>query len=313
MSRIIQKAPGKIILFGEHAVVYGKPAIAVPIMQCYTTVTIQPLIHEHNIIQIQAPDIGLNCELSKLEPGHPFALIIHLVKALGKMQHFPAMQIHIHSNLPIAAGLGSGASVSVALAKALCSFIGISFTNEVISEIAFEAEKQYHGTPSGIDNTVISFERGIFFLRDKPVEWLKFAQPINILIVNSNEGKSTKGMVEMVREKYNHSPQLIQPLLDQIGEIAVQARSALESGNTPLLGTLMVQNHQLLQELGVSTPGLNHMVKLAMENGALGAKLSGAGGGGNMIVLLDPQGFSSLKQAFTLAGYRNLIQTTIQQ
>jgi mevalonate kinase len=312
MSQIIQKAPGKIILFGEHAVVYGKPAIALPIMQCYTTVTIQPLIHEHNIVKIQAPDVGLNCPLSDLDPDHPFALIISLVKILGKLQHLPAMQIHIHSNLPIAAGLGSGASVSVALAKALCAFFGIPFTDLEISEIAYEAEKRYHGTPSGIDNTVIAFERGIFFQREKPVEWLELAQPINILIVNSSEEKSTKGMVEMVRGKFNHSPQLIQPLLDQIGEIAVQARFALESGNTPLLGSLMVQNHHLLQELGVSTPGLDRMVQLAMENDALGAKLSGAGGGGNMIILMDPGVMAALTQTFTQAGYKNLIHTTLQ-
>jgi mevalonate kinase len=312
MAQIIQKAPGKIILFGEHAVVYGKPAIAVPIMQCYTTVTIQPLIHQHNIVQIQAPDIGLNCPLAELEPEHPFALIISMVRQLGKLHHLPAMQIHIHSRLPVAAGLGSGASVSVALAKALCAFFSIPFTDQEISDIAFEAEKQYHGTPSGIDNTVIAFERGIFFQREKPVEWLKIAQPNHILIVNSGEEKSTKGMVERVREQFNHSPQLIQPLLDQIGEIAVQARSALEIGNPPKLGSLMVQNHQLLQALGVSTPGLDRMVQLAMENGALGAKLSGAGGGGNMIILMHSATTAALTQTFAQAGYTRQIQTIIQ-
>lgn len=312
MAQIIQKAPGKIILFGEHAVVYGKPAIAVPIMQCYTTVTIQPLIHEHNIVQIQAPDIGLNCPLSDLDPEHPFAIIISLVAMLGSLQHLPGMQIHIHSMLPVAAGLGSGASVSVALAKALCSFFSIPFTNQDISDIAFEAEKRYHGTPSGIDNTVIAFERGIFFQREKPVEWLNIAQPTHLLIVNSGQEKSTKGMVERVRERFNQSPQLIQPILDQIGEIAVQARSYLKLGNAPLLGSLMVRNHRLLQELGVSTRGLDRMVELAMENGALGAKLSGAGGGGNMIILMDPATAPRLNQIFTQTGYNNPIQTTIQ-
>ncbi len=256
--------------------------------------------------------MGLNCSLSELAPEHPFALIISLVAKFAELQHLPAMQIHIHSMLPVAAGLGSGASVSVALTKALYSFFGIPFTNQEISEIAFEAEKRYHGTPSGIDNTVIAFERGIFFQREKPIEWLEIAQPIHILIINSNEKKSTKGMVESVRNRLYETPQIIQPILDNIGDLTLQARSAVELGDISLLGSLMVQNHQLLKELGVSTPGLDRMVKLAMDSGALGAKLSGSGGGGNMILLFDPSTVSTCLQEFAAAGFNNIIRTTIQ-
>jgi mevalonate kinase len=313
MAITIQKAPGKIILFGEHAVVYGKPAIAVPLVQRFTTVTIQPLIKQENAIQIEAPDIHLNCKFSELSNDHPLALIIREVKTYGRIQSLPSMKIRIHSTLPVASGLGSGASVSVALAKALCEFLGLPSTPQDISQMAFEAEKTHHGTPSGIDNTVIAFGRGLFYQRDQPIEWLSLGKsPINLLIVNSGEEKSTKDMVSLVREELSQMPEVIQPILDQIGELTLQARCALEAGESKLLGTLMCQNHTLLQKLGVSTPILDNLVNLAMSTGALGAKLSGAGGGGNIIILLESKVPQSMFDAFAQAGYMNLIETSIQ-
>jgi mevalonate kinase len=312
MSQTIQKAPGKIILFGEHAVVHGQPAIAVPIPQRYATVSIQAQISEPHEIRFLAPDIHFNQALPDIPQDHPFRLITELVKQHGHIHHLPAMRIHIQSTIPVASGLGSGAAVSVALAKALCVFLGLSFSDQDISDIAFEAEKCYHGNPSGIDNTVIAFQKAILFQRGKPIQWLSIAKPFDILIVNSAEQKSTKLMVDLVNRSLQNLPQVVKPIIEQIGRLTIQARSALETGDIARIGALMLENHDCLQQLGVSTTTLDLLVHIAMQNGALGAKLSGAGGGGNMIILADTGTLLPIQNALIQAGFKNFIHSTIQ-
>jgi mevalonate kinase len=311
MAQTISKAPGKIILFGEHAVVYGQPAIAVPIPQRYATVTIEPIIHGDKDIQIVAPDIGLHMPLSAVSDDLPFALICNLVKEHGKLHHLPAMKIHIHSTIPVAAGLGSGAAVSVALARALCTFLGVEHTDSDISQIAFEAEKVLHGNPSGIDNTVIAYKRGIYYQKEHPIQWISIKDPIHLLIVNSGKQKSTKIMVDMVAQQIANNPLQTQEKIRRIGNITMQAKEFLAQGNLESLGKAMLENHQLLQDLGVSTPDLDLLVEMAMKNNAYGAKLSGAGGGGNMIILGSADTLETIEQLLHQAGFPNTIQAMI--
>ncbi|MBI9048269.1 MAG: mevalonate kinase [Anaerolineaceae bacterium] len=311
MAHTIQKAPGKIILFGEHAVVYGQPAIAVPIPQRFATVTIEPIIRGDHPTHIIAPDIDLDQHLSDLPDNHPFVLICKLVKDHGNLHHLPAMNIQISSTLPVASGLGSGAAVSVALARALCTFLGVSHSNADISGMAYEVEKIHHGNPSGIDNTVIAFQKGILFQKQHPIQWLSLEHELDFLIVNSGEKKSTKIMVDMVAEQLQNSPERYQSIIEQIGSLTLQAKSDLESADIPELGKAMHQNHLLLQQLGVSTPTLDKLVEIAMKNGAAGAKLSGAGGGGNMLILPNTEKIYSVQNALLHAGFTNIIQVSI--
>jgi mevalonate kinase len=312
MPPSIQKAPGKIILFGEHAVVYGQPAIAVPLLDRQASVTIQPLITNQPVIQIDASDINLQADLASLEQDHPFAVITRLIQNKKNLDHLPAIRIIIRSTIPVASGLGSGAAVSVALTKALLAYLGFPLSPQEISEIAYEAEKHYHGNPSGIDNTVIAYQKGILFQRGKEPQWLTIGKPMTLLIVNSTEQKSTKTMVDLVRQRLENDPDSIQPLIEQIGNLTLQAYTALENGDANLTGTLMTENHHLLQQLGVSTPTLDRLVSIAIQNGALGAKLSGAGGGGNMIALVIASEANRVKSAFESQGFSQVIETILR-
>ena len=178
--------------------------------------------------------------------------------------------------------------------------------------MAFEAEKVLHGNPSGIDNTVIAYQRGILYQKEHPIQWLTIKDPIHILIVNSGKQKSTKTMVDLVAKQMSDHPIETQQIIKHIGQLTLHAKEYLSNGNLPELGKTMVENHQLLQELGVSTSPLDQLVELAIQHNAYGAKLSGAGGGGNMIILASQDNILNIEEAVNQAGYTSTIQAIIQ-
>ncbi len=161
-------APGKIILFGEHAVVYGRPALAVPVTQVHADVEVAD--SDRPGIWIDAPDIHLHSDLNSLPSDHPIASVIHNFFFLSRLSHFPNLNIHISSTIPVASGLGSGAAVTVALVRALSSHLDHPMTDEQVNVFAYEIEKLHHGTPSGIDNTVVTYAKPVYFVKGQPIE-----------------------------------------------------------------------------------------------------------------------------------------------
>lgn len=312
MPAVTASAPGKIILFGEHAVVYGQPAIAVPVtqVQARCTVVANPAAPPGQV-EIDAPEIGLKSTLDDLSPTHPLALPIHLVREQLGISAIPACRLRVTSTIPIASGLGSGAAVSVAMARAISAFLGHPLTAEQISSIAFRVDQAYHGTPSGIDNTVITYHQPIFFVRGKPFERLTLRRPFWMVIGNSGIASPTITVVEEVRRRYQASPSSVEPILLAIGKIVRQARALLESDDSAQLGALLTENHQRLQELGVSCPELDQLVKAALENGALGAKMSGGGRGGNMIALVQKEQAAQVAEALRRAGAVSTLITQV--
>jgi len=164
-------APGKAILFGEHTVVYGQPAIAVPVSAVQARVTITALPNQPGQILIEAPQTGLLTELKQLPETHPIAYAIRLIGEALKISHWPAMRLRITSTIPVAAGLGSSAAIAVALVRALARFAGQSLNDQQVCDLAYRIEQLQHGTPSGVDNTVITYARPLFFIRNHPVEF----------------------------------------------------------------------------------------------------------------------------------------------
>ncbi len=162
-------APGKIILFGEHAVVYGRPALAVPVTHVQATATVTA--NSRRGIWIEAPNIELTSELSRLPPDHPLAAVVNTTLTALNISHPPACTVYIQSTIPVASGLGSGAAVSVAVLRALSAYLGRPFSDEQVNRLAYEIEKLHHGTPSGVDNTVITFARPVYFVKGKPIEF----------------------------------------------------------------------------------------------------------------------------------------------
>jgi mevalonate kinase len=317
MPAIRATAPGKIILFGEHAVVYGQPAIAVPVSQVQARAMIMPEPRmPAGRLRIQAPDIGLETWLTDLPPQAPLRMAIDLLLTRVGIDHPPALTVRVTSSIPVASGLGSGAAVSVAVIRALAEFLGYRLRDEEVSLLAFEVEKVYHGTPSGIDNTVITYGKPVYFERrptDNLVEMFKVGRSFMIAIGDTGVRSPTVHTVGDVRTAWEANPQRFEGLFDQIGAIARSARRAIEAGETESLGTLMDQNHALLVELGVSSLELEGLVNTARQAGALGAKLSGGGRGGNMIALVSDEMAEPVCQALRSAGARNTILTTIKR
>jgi mevalonate kinase len=312
MPAISATAPGKVILFGEHAVVYGFPAIAVPVTQvrAKAMVMANPL-GKTGQVDIDAPDIGLHSLLNELPDDHPFAVLVsNLMERMG-VRAMPACRVRINSSIPVAAGMGSGAAVSVALGRALSSFLGHPLSNDQICDLAFQVEKKYHGTPSGIDNTVITYSQPVYYVRGQPFERLELAQPFTLLIADSGIQSQTSRVVGDVRQGWLSNPQHYEKLFDLIGQISVKACGLLEKGQIQELGSLMFSNHQVLKELGVSCPELDHLVETAVMNGATGAKLSGAGRGGNMIALVEPEDADRISETLHAAGATRVITTRV--
>jgi mevalonate kinase len=302
-------APGKIILFGEHAVVYGRPALAVPVTQVQADCEV--LDSSRAGIWIDAPDINLHAELNTLPSDHPIASVIHNFLFLWRVSPFPSLDIKITSTIPVAAGLGSGAAVTVALVRALYLHLNQAMTDEEINAFTFEIEKLHHGTPSGIDNTVVTYARPVYFIKGQPIETFKVGQPFTIVIGDTGMSASTKESVADVRRLWMNDKSRWESLFDKIGEIAFTARRAIEAGKSDMLGELMNENHALLQKMTVSSPGLDRLVDAARAAGALGAKMSGGGRGGNMIALVKPDVAESVSLSLKEAGAKNTILTQI--
>lgn len=313
MPAIAATAPGKIILFGEHAVVYGRPAIAAPVNQvkARAVVMAKPDAPAGEIL-LQAPDIGLQARLSDLPQKHPLAFTVRSVLAELGIARAPACIVRVTSTIPRAAGLGSGAAVSVATIRAFSTFLGHPLADVRVSALAYEVEKLHHGTPSGIDNTVVTYALPVFFQRDQPIEILQLPVPFTVVVGDTGIQCPTAISVGDVRRAWQAETAHYEALFDAVGEIVRQARVMIEDGVPEGLGELMNTNHIYLQQIGVSAPELDRLVQVAREAGASGAKISGGGRGGNMIALATPESAPTVAYALREAGAVRTIVTRVE-
>ena len=302
-------APGKIILFGEHAVVYGRPALAIPVTQVHTDVEVSDSARAG--IWIHAPDVNLHAELNTLPSDHPLASVIHNFLFLFRVTPFPNLEIKISSTIPVASGLGSGAAVTVALTRALSAFLACPMPDEEINAFAYEIEKLHHGTPSGIDNTVVTYAKPVYFIKGRAIETFKVGTAFTIVIADTGISAPTKESVVAVQKLWEADKTKWESVFDKVGEITEEARKNIESGKWELLGELMNQNHNLLQEMTVSSPELDRLVSAARSAGASGAKLSGGGRGGNMIALVNVNLAESIAKSIRAAGAQHVIITQV--
>ncbi len=307
---IAVSTPGKVILFGEHAVVYGWPAIAVPVAQVKATATIDAARPGHGTT-ILATDLARAVHLREAGGDDPLAAIVRAALAHFDLPE-PDANITVHSTIPIASGMGSGAAVSASIARALAAFLGRDFDEAALSSIVYEVEKLHHGTPSGIDNTVVVYARPVYFVREQPIQTFSVAQPFTIVIGDTGVKSPTKIAVGDVRRAWQADRERYEALFDQIGSIAERARAAIEAGQVDALGPLMDSNHVLLREIGVSSPELERLVEAARVAGAAGAKLVGGGRGGNMIALVTDSTRAGVEGALLAAGAKGVITTTIR-
>lgn len=314
MPSISATAPAKVILLGEHAVVYNQPAIAFPVPDVRARVAIlanPPGKPGH--VEITSRQVQLQTSLDVLPPEHAFQRLFTAFQRETGLKQLPAMQVTISSEIPVAAGMGSGAAVSVAMLKALGLFVGIKFSNAQLAAMAYEAEKAYHGNPSGIDNTVIACEKPVYFKKNEPITFLTLPSDFNLLIAYSGIPAQTIATVNAVRAKMEQSPVQTGAIIEQIGTLVRQARVYVEAGDVASLGRACTQNQSLLMQLGVSTPKLENLVNAAINAGALGAKLTGGGGGGNILALVNPEIQVKVMDALYQAGAERVFPATVRK
>jgi mevalonate kinase len=302
-------ACGKIILLGEHAVVYGFPAVAVPVRSLRVWAELDENLTPP--MRIEAPAVGLNAPLDDLPAEHPLAFCIRrTLEALHAEP--PTGRLILTSEIPVASGLGSGAAVSTAIVRVLASAAGQVLPPSEVSKIVFEAERFYHGTPSGVDNTVIAYERPIYFRRGREPELLAVGTPMTFLIADSGVRSKTRDAVTWVRERRQAEAARYDDLFRRIGALAEKGRTQMEEGRRESLGEAMNECHELLRAIGVSTAGLDRLADAARRAGALGAKLSGAGLGGNAVALVDPPQCAAVESGLRASGAVAVYRTHLE-
>lgn len=303
-------ACAKVILCGEHAVVYGRPAIALPLPRLRATATVTPREPGDDAraddVDIIAPNINARYWM-RLQPGRPLARIAQLTLDRIGMHSDHAewrpFTLSLLSDIPVGANLGSGAATSVAASRATASFFGRTLPAEELSALAYEVEQMHHGTPSGIDNTVVAFEQPVWFVRGQPPELLGAAALLPLVIADTGEATPTRVPVGDVRAAWQRDHDALEAVFDEIARLVTQSREALLAGDLARLGAAMDANHALLQALTVSSPALDALCEAARGAGALGAKMSGGGRGGNMIALARDDGHAAaLAETLTRAG-----------
>ena len=294
---------GKIILLGEHSVVYGRHAVAVP-----APVNIRTKVQDtEDEILLMIPSWGVEYRLDKNPEKRqsfekPAGLILDQM-GLSKQ----GMKIEVFSDIPRGMGLGGSAAIAVSIIKALNNHFKLALNQDEINQMALESEKIAHGNPSGIDNTMATYGHPLIFRNgDNPlIEPLNINETFSILIgFSSTEGLTAK-TVGIVRDLWKKNPGVYEKIFDEIDSLALQSIQAIQNNDFELLGELMNINHGLLNTLQVSTPELERLIMIARESGALGAKLTGGGGGGAVIALCKD--IDITKSAIESEGYETLV------
>jgi len=277
---------GKVILFNEHFVVHGVPGI-VSAMDSTADAEVKKIDKGGVIIRDERKGAKSYAEKKKIQQKES---IDRMFKIMGIDSKKNSLDIWLGGNLPGFSGIGASAASSVAIARAIAEEFEMNFSDERINEIAYEAEKAYAGTPSGIDNTAATFGGLIWFRKNLTggpniIERLNIKKPVEIVMGDTGVVADTKEMVLGVAERKRKYPKKYDPLFKQAEDLVFKARKALEEFKLERVGQLMNECHKLLQGIEVSCKELDYLVNLALDQGAFGAKMTGGGGGGCMVTL----------------------------
>ncbi len=316
MTKITVSAPGKVALFGEHAVVYGQPALVAAIdKRLYVSIEgrSDSLIKIH-AMDLKIPGVVLTIGRSETDMAieTDFERIIDAVSYIKKAVDVASaycgsmkgVNIHIKSEMPVGAGLGTSAAVSVATIMAYAEAAGHHLTEAEISSLGHKVESEVQGTASPMD-TAVSTYGGLLLVRPSigktVMTSVKAGADLPLVVGYTPRECGTGEMLRRVRRLKESAPESVESILSAIGKVVSEAEAALTNGELRKLGTLMDINHGLLESIGVSTKKISEMVYSARSAGALGSKLTGAGGGGCTISLC-PGKEQSVMTAISVVG-----------
>jgi hydroxymethylglutaryl-CoA reductase len=294
-------ASGKVILLGEHAAVYNRHVLALP-LESAVTATIAETRADINLSII---DWDLKQSVTLENPGQSGigAVLTLIMSQLGISDR--GADIHVRSRIPVAMGLGSSAALAVAIIRAFDKLLGLNMGDEAINKLAYKCEKLAHGKPSGIDNNIATYGEPVLYNKSSVTknQSISLSEPLPIVIASSGIRGITKDQVAGVHSRFNKNKVLYTTIFDEIDELSIAGAIALKSCDYDTLGSLMNVCHGFLNALQVSTPELEKMVNIARSNGAIGAKLTGAGGGGSIVALCPGEEFE-VAQGLYEAGYQ---------
>lgn len=283
MEKVVASAPGKVILFGEHFVVYDRPAIVSAInLRAY----VEAWKYDEPGVWIRGRRLS----------NHPASRAIEYI--FGKTGFTSGISLKISSDIPASVGLGSSASISVASA-ATASLLSLKKIDiELVKAAAVEGEKIVHFNPSGIDTTIALYGGGGVYRKSSG--FMHVDIPLKkILIVNTGRIRKTGEMVKRVKDFMERNKERFNMMLEKEEEIIRDAFDAFKNMDLEKLGKLMLENQNLLRELGVSSMEIDEAIKLALDAGAYGAKITGAGGGGCVICLVDEDKIERISKALS--------------
>lgn len=295
------KANGKIILMGEHSVVYGEPAIAIPFPATHIHATITP---------IEGP-VQLDCVYYQGDlasaPQHLENLIAVVESTLNELkQEFNNFKLTIESTIPVERGMGSSAAVAIATVRAVFNYYSVPLTDDKLLTLANISETIAHGNPSGLDAAMTSGRHPLYYIKGKPFVPFKVSLSAYLIVADTGLKGQTRDAVASIAQLNKEDTETTMDAIHGLGDLARQAKFAIESANPVTLGAAMNEAHETLSSLGVSNERLNHLVYTARTNGALGAKLTGGGRGGCMIALAaDKDTAACISNALVDAGAVN--------
>jgi len=304
---IMASAPGKTILFGEHAVVYGEPAIAGAVNK-RATIRLKESLSGVSIFK--SDDLGFEAELDTvakrytLKKGRP-GIINYILEILSKYHDHSPIEIDLSLDIPIGSGLGSSAAVTVATLAALFKYHGRELDKITIAKKAHEIESIVQGTASLVDTKMSTFGGLIYLSREKKALRFNTNFKSSFVIGYTSKCGNTKTMIKSVRSLKNRNPAIIDLIMKTIGKLTDDAKMAIVTKKEYRLGELMNVNQGLLDSLGINTNELSQMIYFARKAGAIGSKITGAGGGGSIIAFCPKTQDKVFK---TLSYYDNAIK-----
>jgi len=314
--KVTMSAPGKVTLFGEHAVVYGKPAI-VSAIDRRLFVSMEERSDTH--IKVSAPGLHIPGMVCTFKEGSKEFLVEtdydRTAEALGYVrkaietasEHAGRRQgvnVEVTSEMPVGAGLGTSAAIAVCTVAAYCRLMGCEPTPEEIARMGHATELKVQGSASPMDTTIITYGGTIYLKPTKPkphVEKMEIGGELPIVIGYIEREAGTGDLLRKVRALRDACPKTIDSVIGAIGELVEEAKASLVKGDLTSIGMLMNINHGLLEALGVSTKGLSDMAYSTRRAGAIGSKMTGAGGGG-CVIALCPDKKREVDVAIRVAG-----------
>lgn len=287
----VGKGFGKVILFGEHYVVYGNASIASGISSHTTAELVQGTEPGFKIT-----DNRVTAEGYKEKYAEAMHDSVKLMNDAVWHLDFDKNPVHVtlEGDLYCASGVGASAANCVAMARAVSEHFNLNLSDEEINKCGLEGDKAYAGTPSGIDNTCSTYGQPILFRKNleggpNQMDLLKVGKPLYVLLVSTGITTKTSIAVGILRENKEKDPGRFAGIFKEAEDIALQGKDALEAGDLNRIGQLLNRNHELLRESGVSHTYLDCLVDFMRRNGAIGAKMTGGGRGGYMVALFPDE------------------------